>query len=77
LLVDVHQHAVEGRDVHSGGVQPALERLHERRAGPGEGIEDVLPRTEVARQQHLDELRDELPQVRVQPVNVPRAFALG
>ena len=37
----------------------------------------MLSRSEVAAEERLHELRDELPEVRVQPVNVLRPFPLG
>jgi hypothetical protein len=39
--LDAHQEAVERGDVDAGRVEPGLERLHERRPGAGERIEDV------------------------------------
>ena len=75
--LDVNQQAVEGCDVDAGRIEPALERLHERRSRAGEGIEDMLTGPEVAGQQHLDELRDELAQVWMQPMHMPRALTLG
>ena len=37
----------------------------------------MLAGTEVAREQHLDELRDELAEVRVEPMDVLRPLPLG
>ena len=44
---------------------------------PANGIEDVVAGGEVPAEQHLDELRDELAVVRVEPVDVLRPLALG
>src|SRR5262249_26600965 len=73
----VHQQAVESCDVDTRRVEPALERLHERRARADERVENVLTWTEVPREQDLDELLDELPQVRMETVDVLRPVALG
>ncbi len=75
--LDVHQQAVEGRDVDPGRPAAALERLDERRAGAGEGIEHRPRPRQVARQERLHELGHELAEVRVQPVDVLRPLALG
>ena len=75
--LDVHQQAVEGRDVDTGRPAAALERLDERRAGAGEGIEHGPRARQVAGQERLHELGHELPQVRMQPVDVLRPLALG
>ena len=75
--LDAHQQAVEGGDVDPGRIAPALERLDERRAGAGERVEHVPRARQVPLEQRLDELRDELPEVRVQPVDVLRPLALG
>jgi len=75
--LDLHQQAVEGGDVDSGRVQPALERLHERRARAGEGIEDMFAGPEVAIDHHLDQLRDELAQIGMQAMDVLRPLSLG
>src|SRR5439155_846925 len=40
--LDVHQQAVEGCDVDAGRIEPALERLHERRSRAGEGIAEMI-----------------------------------
>src|SRR5581483_3042221 len=37
--LDAYEQAVERRDLDSRGVEPALERLHERRPRAGEGVE--------------------------------------
>ena len=55
----------------------ALERLDERRPGAGERVEHAPARRHVPREQDLDELRDELAEVRVEPVDVLRPLALG
>ncbi len=75
--LDVHQQAVEGRDVDPGRPATALERLDERRAGAGEGIEHGPRLRQMPRQERLHELGHELPQVRVQPMDVLRPLALG
>ena len=77
LRLDPHQERVERGDVDPARVEAALERLHERRPGAGERIEDMSARPEVASEQRLDELRDELAQVRMKPVDVLRPLALG
>src|SRR5207244_652843 len=64
--LDVDEEAVERGDVDAGRVEAGLERLHERRPRPGERIEHVLPRDEVAPEQRLDQLRDELAEVRME-----------
>ena len=74
--LDLHEETVERGHVHAGRVETTLDRLHERRPGACEGIEHVLARPEVAPEQHLDELRDELPEIRMQPVHVLRPHAL-
>ena len=75
--LDVHQQAVERSHVDARCIEPALERLDERRPGAGERVEDMLARTKVAREQRFDELRNELAQVRMQPVDVLRPLTLG
>ena len=75
--LDAHQQAVEGGDVAAGRAHAALERLDEGGAGAGERVEHALAADEVALEQHLDELRDELPEVRVEAVDVLGADALG
>ena len=60
-----HEEAVERGHVDAGCVPPALERLDERRPRAGERIEDVPRAREVPLEQRLDELRHELPEVRV------------
>src|SRR5207244_7878384 len=42
-----------------------------------ERVEDPTPGAEVPREQRLDELRDELPEIRMEPVDVLRPLALG
>ena len=63
--LDPHEQAVEGGDVYPHGVVSRLERLHERRPGPRERIEHASPVSHVPREQRLDELRDELPEIGV------------
>src|SRR5439155_16042696 len=75
--LDAHQQAVEGRDVRPGGIAAALERLDERRSGAGEWIEDATPNRHVSREQDFYQLRDELPEIRMEPVDVLRALAVG
>ena len=74
--LDAGQQRVESGDVDTGRVVPGLERLHERRARACEGIEHASTGGNVPVEQRLDELRDELAEVRVQPVNVLRPLAL-
>ena len=72
-----HQQAVERRHLDARRVAPRLERLHERRPRACERVENVTARLEVPLEQHLDELRDELAVVGMQPVHVLRPHALG
>jgi hypothetical protein len=72
-----HQEAVEGRDVDADGVVPGLEALDEGRPRARERVEDSPAGSHVAAQERLHELRDELPEVRVEAVDVLRALALG
>src|SRR5581483_3884818 len=74
--LDPHQQAVEGGDVDARRVVSALESLDERRPRPGERIEHPPALRDVPLQQRLDELRDELAEVRMEPVNVLRPLAL-
>ena len=67
---------VEAGDIDPGGVVTRFERLHQRRAGAGERIEHPAALRDMPVEQRLDELRDELAEVRVQPVNVLRSLAL-
>src|SRR5262249_46264018 len=71
-----HEQTVERCDVDANRVVPRLEVLDECRARPGKGIEDPPTRLHVPGQQRLHELRHELPQVRVEPVNVLRPLTL-
>ena len=75
--LDANEQAVERGELRTGRVESGLEGLHERRPRTGERIEHVSARLEVAVEQNLDELRDELPVVGVQPVHVPRPHVLG
>ena len=75
--LDLHEEHVERRDLHADGVEAALESLDERRAGACEGVEDPSAGPQVAREQRLHELGDELPEVGVEPVDVLRPLALG
>ncbi len=75
--LDAGEQDVERRDVRAGRVPPALERLDERRPRAAEGVEDVPAARDVALEQHLDELRDELAEVRMQRMDVLRPLALG
>jgi hypothetical protein len=74
--LDLHQQAVEGCNVGSGRVEPGFQRLNERRSRAGERVEDVLVGDEVASDQPFDELRNELAEVRVQPMHVLRPLTL-
>jgi hypothetical protein len=74
--LDADQQCVEGGDVDAGRVVAALQRLHERRAGPGEGVEHLAAARDVSVEERLDELWDELAEVRVEPMNVFGPFAL-
>ena len=75
--LDPHEQAVERGDVPTDRVAAALERLHERRPGARKRVEHRAGRPDVPLQQHLDELRDELSQVRMETVDVLRPLALG
>ena len=72
-----HQQAVERRDIDADSVVAGLEALHERRAGAGERVEHAPTRLDVATEQSLGQLGDELAEIRVQAVHVLRALALG
>ena len=76
LRLDVHEQAVERSDVDAGRIEAALERLYERRSRARERIEDVLSPPEVPCEQDLYELRYELAEIRVQPVDVLRPLPL-
>ena len=67
---------VEAGDVDARGVVARLERLNERRARAGERIEHPPACRNMPVEQRLDELRDELAEVRVEAVNVLRALSL-
>ena len=56
---------------------PGLERLNERGAGARERIEDATARRDEPSEERLDELRDELAEVGVEPVDVLRPLPLG
>ena len=73
----VHQQAIERGDVDARRVEAALECLHECRPGTREWIEDVLTGPKVSPEQHLDELRDELAEIGVEPVDVLCPLAFG
>ena len=75
--LDRDQERVERCDIDADGVVAGLEGLHERRPRAGEGVEHASARTHVALEQRLDQLRHELAEVRVQPVDVLRPLALG
>jgi hypothetical protein len=75
--LDPHQQAVEGGDVRAGRVEAALEPLYQRRPRAREWVEHAAARRQVASKERLDELRDELAQVRMQPVDVLRPLPLG
>ena len=72
----VHQQAVERGEIDSGGAKAALERLDERRARAGERIEDGSARGDVAPEELLDELGDELAEIGVKAMDVLRALPL-
>src|SRR6185436_1769047 len=72
-----HEEAIESRDVTAGRARTESVRLDERRPGSGEGIPDELAGRGVAKEEDLGELRDELAQVRMHPVDVLRSLALG
>jgi hypothetical protein len=74
--LDATEEDIEGGDVRAGRIPPTLERLDERGARAAEGVEDVPGARHVPVEQHLDELRDELAEVRVQRVDVLRPLAL-
>src|SRR4029450_4592078 len=75
--LDLHEQAVEGGDVDAGRVVAALEALDQSRPGARKGGEHPPAARHVALEQDLDELWDELPEVRVKPVDVLRAHPLG
>ncbi len=77
LGLDPHQQRVERCDVDAGRVVAALEGLHERRPRACERVEHAPAAWDIALQERLDELWDELAEVWVQPVDVLRALALG
>src|SRR2546429_1010972 len=72
----VHEQTVERSDVDARCIEPALERLDERRPGAGTRVEHVLAGTNVPREQRLHELRDELAQVGMKTMDVLRPLAL-
>ena len=74
--LDAHQQAVEAGDVDADRVPPRLERLHEGRPRAGERVEHRPTRLDVAIEERLDELRDELAEVRVQAMDVLRPLPL-
>ena len=76
--LDAHQQAVERRrrrrrSRRSRSRAPGRASCPE----PANGSSTRPPRRHVAREQRLDELRDELAEVRVEPVDVLRPLALG
>ena len=71
------EQAVERRDIDPDGVVARLEALDERRPGTRERVEDATTRPHVPPEERLDELGHELPEIRVQAVDVLRALALG
>ena len=74
--LDRDEERVERRDVDPDGVVAGLERLHERRSRAGERVEHAAARAHVALEQRLDELRHELAEIRMEPVDVLRPLAL-
>jgi hypothetical protein len=75
--LDRDQERVERRDVDAHPVVPGLERLDEGRPGAGERVEHTSPGPDVPLEERLDQLGHELAEIRVQPVDVLRALALG
>ena len=63
-------------DIDADRRRPVRRALDQRRAAARERVEHGLPGPHVAVQEDLDELRDELAEVRVQPVDVLRPLAL-
>ena len=74
--LDATQQTVEGRDVAADRVTAVDVGLDECRAGSAERVVHALPRPEAAAQEHLDQLRDELPEVGVEGVDVLRPLRL-
>ncbi len=74
--LDLHQQAVERGDVETGRSEATLERLNERRARAGERVEYPTSRRDMPPEEFLDELRDELPEVRVETMDVFRPLPL-
>ena len=68
---------IEARDVDARRVVARLERLHERRARARERIEDTAAGRDMPLEKRLDELWDELAEVRMEAVDVLRSLALG
>jgi hypothetical protein len=75
--LDPHQQAVERGHVDAGRVVAALERLDEGRSGAGKWVEHATAGRDVPCEHRLHRLRDELAEVRVEPMDVLRALALG
>ena len=71
------EQCVERGDVDADAVAPERRGLDQRRATAGERVEDRVARLEVATKEDLDQLRDVLPEVRMEPVNVLRPLPLG
>src|SRR4051812_17928871 len=70
------EQAVERRDVTADGGGAEDVRLHERRTRTGEGVVDAIRRREVTFEEDLDQLRDELAEIRMEAVHVLRALDL-
>src|SRR5262249_58806779 len=74
--LDAREQAVEGGDIAADRVGAEDVRLDERRPRAGERVVDARPGPEVALEEHLHELRDELAEVRMEAVDVLRPFDL-
>ena len=76
VRLDAREQAVEGRDVAARGVDSERIRLDEGRPGAYERVVDSIAAREVAAQEGLDELRDELAEVGMEAMDVLRALGL-
>ena len=74
--LDACEQAVERRDVAADCGRAERVRLDEGRARPDERVEDAVAGLEVLVQEDLDELRDELAEIRMQRVDVLRPLDL-
>ena len=75
--LDRDEERVERCDIDADGVVAGLERLDERRPRAGERVEHPTTGTHVALEQRLDELRHELAEIGMEPVDVLRPLAFG